>query len=389
MPLVPTNDGGESTLTALTVLVKTPDGTGSGFWYLDPASERAYVLTNRHVVSDYSSVEVCWAIAQQCSFGTVLVQSSKGFDVAVIDVPDESTIGQYLTPEVVGNYLNEVKYGGHWAKGDVVYASGYPGGNKAVSDSTISNPVVTEGIVAQSQLVQYSSTGYLEHGADVEPGSSGGPLFNSSGQVIAIIAAGSTLHERLELAIPMSDVLLWLATGAEPGSVRVPSLSLNGDDVQHESPLLTGKSALILGSAENPFPINESGVYYPNWGVNVSWCEEDQPSWATSSGNVSVLARIFTSYIGDSRGSFFTDVAIDAVGKSRQIYESLDLLTSPPRYEQPYQSPGQYVQIFIEFQVPAEDANPLLLRVREIDPLRGDTLGHFAMYEPIDCIRDR
>ncbi len=71
--------------TVITVYIGTPTGSGSGFLYRIDNSEEFVVLTNSHVVQDYSSVEVCWALVQECIYEQVKNRGSENFDVAVIE----------------------------------------------------------------------------------------------------------------------------------------------------------------------------------------------------------------------------------------------------------------------------------------------------------------
>ena len=171
------------------------------------------IITNRHVVKNHSSIQVCCAVAQQCVDGQVIARGSEDFDVAVVEYPQFDLDAN--TRQWLNQMLSRLEgWGGDWAKGDVVYASGYPGGNRA--RNRISDPIVTEGTINQTELVPYSGGDYIEHGADVEPGSSGGPLVNSEGWIIGVNKGANRGAERLELAVPMADIIHWIETGTEP-----------------------------------------------------------------------------------------------------------------------------------------------------------------------------
>ena len=211
----------------LTVYIGTPTGSGSGFLYRVEDSEEFVVLTNSHVVQDYSSVEVCWALVQECIYEQVKNKGSENFDVAVIEFSQFSENGldtetfQWFTGWYESNITNTVReIINGWSKGDIVYASGYPRGHKVQGTDMISDPVVTEGIIVIDGLAFYRNAHFIEHGANIEPGSSGGPLLNTAANIVGINTGTNLFAEQLELAIPMTSVIEWLETGEEPNLTR-------------------------------------------------------------------------------------------------------------------------------------------------------------------------
>ena len=74
----------------------------------------------------------------------------------------------------------------------------------------IGNPLglertVTEGVLSQTHR-NFGGILYLQVDAPVNPGNSGGPLFNVRGQVIGIINMGVATMEGLNFAIPARHV---------------------------------------------------------------------------------------------------------------------------------------------------------------------------------------
>ena len=79
---------------------------------------------------------------------------------------------------------------------------------------TIGNPLglersVTQGIVS-SVTRTMGHLRFIQTDAAVNPGNSGGPLFNARGEVIAIVAAGYTFFNGLAFGIPSSDLVDFL-----------------------------------------------------------------------------------------------------------------------------------------------------------------------------------
>ena len=227
VPLLAQSLGMKQTAAALTVYIETSSGTGSGFFYNRANAESGdvpdyVVATNQHVVEGDSNVKVCWALTQECVTGQVSA-ADRDFDIAVIE---HETFTRWMssTPGLWRTLLNWNGWGGSWAKGDVVYASGYPGGNKARNGITVSEPVVTEGTIVQDGLARYEDGYFIEHGADVEAGSSGGPLLNSAGRIVGINTGANPAAERLELAVPVGRFIQWMdAIGTGRPADRTPA----------------------------------------------------------------------------------------------------------------------------------------------------------------------
>lgn len=210
-------DGILEIAASLTVYVGGTTSSGSGFLYRLPDSDDFIILTNAHVVEDYTTVEVCWPLMQKCAYEAVLNVADGGLDAAAVEFRElpENTLtdddvkwftdyyGTFVTP-----YSNSSKLS--WSKGDVVYAAGYPGGHREQGLGLISDPVVTTGIIASNPSPSSRGFAFIEHGADIAPGSSGGPLFNSDATVIGINTATNLFSEQLELATPIEGVINWI-----------------------------------------------------------------------------------------------------------------------------------------------------------------------------------
>ena len=116
----------ERAVASVTVLVRTETGSGSGFFYdMSETQDRSVdwvILTNARVVRNYSTVEVCFVLAQACHEGRVMATGGEDFDVAVV------RYGRFGVIADTSFFDYFEGWGGDWSKGDVVYASGYPGG---------------------------------------------------------------------------------------------------------------------------------------------------------------------------------------------------------------------------------------------------------------------
>ena len=394
--------GVQKALAALTVYIETPTGTGSGFIYNRNAGKDTnisdyVIVTNQHVVKNYSNVEICWAVLQKCVTGKV-VAKSENLDIAVIEhslFNDHIKSSQWFWRTVSGKLKG---WGGNWSSGDVVYASGYPGGNKARGGNIVSDPVVSEGITTRDRLTPYRGGSYIEHGADVEPGSSGGPLMNNAGYIIGVNVGVNPEAERLEIAIPMGYVLNWLDTGEEPGAsgrpklvpTATPSPTLTPRPTPTPRPTATPTPTPIppVGTRENPIPFN-SAVSYPNWSVSVlsfnrnandAIAAESQFNDPPDPGHVYVLVRVQGTYTGTGFGSMWIDLDFYAVGAANVLYEEVWRGSIPDELsDQPDVLSNGIVSGNVAFMVPSDEVNSLLLVIANGFLRYADTIGYFSL----------
>ncbi len=192
------------------VLVKTAAGLGSGFFI----NTKGYLITNFHVIAGEKHI----AVTQFLLEGKVLrrivhkeveiVATAPFHDLVVLRLTDFDT---EITPVV---FEPEEKL----AIGETVFAIGNPLGLERT---------VTEGVLSQTHR-NFGGILYLQVDASVNPGNSGGPLFNARGQVVGIINMGVPSMEGLNFAIPARhakyildhiDAFAYDATNPESGFV--------------------------------------------------------------------------------------------------------------------------------------------------------------------------
>ena len=165
------------------VMIKTMAGTrskgsGSGFIY-KIEGDSAYVITNHHVVSGGDKWKVITSTDDELD-GKVL-GSDEYLDLAIIKINKKS----YMEAASIVTSENNPKLG------DVVFTIGAPVGYEY-------RGTVTNGIISGlNRLVEVSVKNSLQEdyvmeviqtNAAVNPGNSGGPLLNASGEVIGVIS---------------------------------------------------------------------------------------------------------------------------------------------------------------------------------------------------------
>ena len=187
------------------VKIVTDRGIGSGVIYeVDMASGEARVLTSRHVID--RATEISIVVSDTDSYDATLHGFVGDVDLAVLGI----CCNMNFTPAQL------VEAGGI-AKGDRVYALGYPSGSNSVR--------VTEGIVSASEYDDDFGAYIIEADAAVNPGNSGGPLVRADGNVVGIIK-GVRIDSRgrpgygTGVAIATSNFLAELRL---PGALHTPT----------------------------------------------------------------------------------------------------------------------------------------------------------------------
>jgi len=175
------------------VQVRTPSGTGSGFFL----NEDGFLITNFHVIEGETdiSIEVYHQKKGQLerkSYKEVrIVAMNKFADLALLKIEDENL------PKFVPVLLGDADA---LAVGERVFAIGSPLGLERT---------VTEGIVS-TKTRQMQGELYLQTTTQINPGNSGGPLFNLRGEVVGVTNMKIMFGEGLGFAIPVSAVKYFL-----------------------------------------------------------------------------------------------------------------------------------------------------------------------------------
>jgi len=185
---------------------------GSGFVYDD----KGHVVTANHVVQNLSTVYV--TLADGRSSTATVVGSSEASDVAVLKL-DDTAIS--VAPTVTGD-SSQVKIG------ESVIAIGNP---FSLTET------LTSGIVSHmDRFVRITSdsgdrwiANLIQYDAAVNPGNSGGPLFNASGEVIGLVTArvDPNRGEGIYYAVSSNKFKRVAAQLIESGSFDYPWVGIN------------------------------------------------------------------------------------------------------------------------------------------------------------------
>jgi len=204
--------------------LKVPVSQGSGF-IIDPDG---FIATNMHVIDEGHVITV--TLWDGTLFDASLVQKDERADLAVLSIDAKNL------PAIRWGDASKLKVN-QWS-----FACGNPFGQA----NRTGQPSITFGVVSAlgrdmtDRIAEDSNINYygnlIETSAAINPGSSGGPLFNIDGEVIGVVTAIQTstgVNEGMGFAIPIDvnsrRILDKLKRGEK---VRYGYLGVGVDDVE-------------------------------------------------------------------------------------------------------------------------------------------------------------
>ena len=174
-------------------------GIGSGII----VSSDGYILTNRHVVENATTVSV--ELEDGRTFPATIVKIDANKDLALVRIQATG-----LTPARIGDATTI-------QVGETALAIGSPLGTytETVTRGIVSGLGREVTVTDETTGRPTTLTGLIQTDAAINPGNSGGPLLDATGAVIGVNTAVATSAEGLGFAIPISDAkaLLSQATG--------------------------------------------------------------------------------------------------------------------------------------------------------------------------------
>ena len=148
-------------------------GNGSGFFI----NEKGYIATNYHVVKETSAIQVeYFQKGIKNTFSAKVIVIDKQNDLAIIQINDPKFKTLPSIPYVFSSTIKDV--------GSEVFALGYPianvmGDEIKFTDGKISSKTGIEGDITVYQI-----------SVPIQPGNSGGPLFDNKGNLVGITSSG-------------------------------------------------------------------------------------------------------------------------------------------------------------------------------------------------------
>ncbi len=194
-----------------------PQSIGTGF-IID--EDEGLVLTNKHVVS---GTEGKYQIVTSTDkkYEVARIYRDPLNDIAILQINKSQNIGNKLTPIELGDSSN-------LQAGQYVVAIGTALGE---FKNTVTTGVISglgRGITAGNPYAGYVERldNVIQTDAAISPGNSGGPLLNSSGQVIGVNTAVSSAGQNIGFAIPINVIKDSLNNFNQTGRFERPYLGV-------------------------------------------------------------------------------------------------------------------------------------------------------------------
>jgi len=172
---------------AAVIKVSTPGGLGSGV-IID---EAGHAITNAHVIQGETSLRATvWfpqpdgTLKRTVIEDVEIVAVNNHIDLALIAIPLPASSDRFSYALLERQETIEI--------GQTVFAIGNPLGLERS---------LSQGVISATQR-SFDGLTYIQTDAAVNPGNSGGPLFNTRGEVVGITNMGILLGEGLNFAIP-------------------------------------------------------------------------------------------------------------------------------------------------------------------------------------------
>ena len=188
--------------------------TGTGF-----ALNKGHIVTNYHVVEDANSISVSGINGDFTkTYQATVVATDKVNDLAILKINDNRFTGFGALPYSIRWQMAEV--------GDDVFVLGYPLTQTMGEEIKLTNGIISSrtGFQGDASLYQMS--------APIQPGNSGGPMFDSKGNVIGIVCAQHRGTENVGYAIKTSYLKnlaeSFSLTNIFPTNNTVSTLTLSG-----------------------------------------------------------------------------------------------------------------------------------------------------------------
>ncbi|MCI8998824.1 MAG: serine protease [Muribaculaceae bacterium] len=180
----PTNDMYAERNQRIAEMNKAPkEWTGTGF-----AINNGYIVTNYHVIENANTIKVKGIKGEfNRDYNGVVVGTDKDSDLAIIKIQDDAFSGFGKVPYSIVSSQAEV--------GEDVFVLGYPLTSTMGEEIKLTTGIISSktGFKGDVRLYQFS--------APIQPGNSGGPLFNAKGNIIGVVSAKHSGTENVGYAI--------------------------------------------------------------------------------------------------------------------------------------------------------------------------------------------
>jgi S1-C subfamily serine protease len=192
--------------------------SGTGF----VVSANGHIVTNHHVIEGCSDLK--GNLTGEAAMVLRVVSSDANNDLALLQAPSTTTFKEFA--RIRDRSIRS---------GDSVVAIGFPFHGLLTSDFT-----VTTGIVSSLSGMRNDSR-FLQISAPVQPGNSGGPLFDTTGQIVGVVTgkldglrvavATGSIPENINFAIKTGALRDFLDNSVVPYQTAEPKAELKTTDI--------------------------------------------------------------------------------------------------------------------------------------------------------------
>jgi serine protease Do len=274
-------------------------------------SEKGYVLTNEHLITQSSRISI--SLADGRTFAAEVIGADATNDIAVLKALTDEPL-PWTEPGTSSDIM----------VGEPVIAIGNPFG--------LSNSVTTGVISAVDRSIRASQNtfhGFLQTDASINPGNSGGPLLNAEGSLIGINTAIYNGAEGIGFAIPIDIARRVVAELIEHGEVLPVTL---GIDFQDLDPAL--REVMALDPTVR--------------GALINRVKPGEPA----------------DTAGIRRGDIVTELDGHSIRSAREFFELLEKTTPNQKLHLRFWRDGQYSEVEVEaIEIPENMAEQLTSRL--------------------------
>lgn len=218
-------------------------------------SEDGYILTNSHVINDGNTEQITVDLYDGTEYSGKVLWNDSSLDLAIVKIEASN-----LTAAELGD-SDEIHIG------DYALAIGNPLGlnyERSVTSGIISG--LNRAITTQDESTGKTNNmdGLIQTDAAINSGNSGGPLINSSGQVIGITTAKASSSEGLGFAIPINTTTPIIKQIREKGSYEQTYIGISGVDLstitENYATDFDAKSGVYIMQIYTSSPAAEAGL---------------------------------------------------------------------------------------------------------------------------------
>lgn len=216
----------------LLAIAQSTQWSGSGIVIGDK-----YIATNNHVVEGADNMQVIVTKGESTTtYIATVVTTDTNNDLAIIKIDDQSFNGFGQLPYKMNCAVQDI--------GTSVFVLGYPLVQTMGQDIKLTTGVISAKTGYMSNVSQYQIS------APVQPGNSGGPLFDDKGSLIGIVSAKHTEAENAGYAVKLS----YLGNLIEKASLNLsmPTISLiDSSSLPEKVKAISPFTVLILASSNS------------------------------------------------------------------------------------------------------------------------------------------